>query len=41
LAKGTERMAYEMTLLSAEVHVFRAANEALSKRRRAKKTYIR
>jgi hypothetical protein len=41
LAKGTERMAHEMTLLSAEVRVLRAANEALSKRRRAKKTRIR
>ena len=41
LAKGTERMAYEMTLLSAEVRSLRAANEALSKRRRAKKTRIR
>ena len=41
LAKGTERMAHEMTLLSAEVRTLRAANEALSKRRRAKKTRIR
>ena len=41
LAKGTERMAHEMTLLSAEVRVLRAANEALSKRRRAKKTRVR
>jgi hypothetical protein len=41
LAKGTERMAYEMTLLSAEVRTLRAANEALSKRRRAKKARIR
>lgn len=41
LAKGTERMAREMTLLSAEVRSLRAANEALSKRRRAKKTRIR
>ncbi len=41
LAKGTERMAHEMTLLSAEVRSLRAANEALSKRRRAKKTRIR
>jgi hypothetical protein len=41
LAKGTERMAYEITLLSAEVRSLRAANEALSKRRRAKKTRIR
>jgi hypothetical protein len=41
LAKGTERLAYEMTLLSAEVRILRAANEALSKRRRAKKTRVR
>ena len=34
-------MAHEMTLLSAEVRILRAANEALSKRRRAKKTRIR
>ena len=41
LAKGTERMAHEMTLLSAEVRTLRAANEALSKRRRAKKARVR
>jgi hypothetical protein len=41
LAKGTERLAHEMTLLSAEVRTLRAANEALSKRRRAKKTRVR
>jgi len=41
LAKGTERMAHEMTLLSAEVRTLRAANEALSKRRRAKKIRVR
>ena len=41
LAKGTERLAHENTLLSAEVRTLRAANEALSKRRRAKKTRIR
>jgi DDE superfamily endonuclease len=41
LAKGTEQMAHEITLLSAEVHTLRAANEALSKRRRAKKARIR
>jgi hypothetical protein len=34
-------MAHEMTLLSAEVRTLRAANEALSKRRRAKKARIR
>ena len=41
LAKGTERLAHEVTLLSAEVRTLRAANEALSKRRRAKKTRVR
>jgi hypothetical protein len=41
LAKGTERIAHEITLLSAEVRTLRAANEALSKRRRAKKTRVR
>ena len=34
-------MAHEITLLSAEVRFFRAANEALNKRRKAKKTRIR
>jgi hypothetical protein len=34
-------MAHEMTLLSAEVRTLRAANEALSKRCRAKKTRVR
>jgi hypothetical protein len=41
LAKGIERIAHEMTLLSAEVRTLRAANKALSKRRRAKKTRVR
>jgi hypothetical protein len=41
LAKGTERLAHENTLLAAEVRILRAANEALSKRRRAKKTRVR
>ncbi len=41
LAKGTERMAHEITLLSAEVRTLRAANKALSKRRRAKKARVR
>jgi len=34
-------MTNEMTLLSAEVRTLRAANEALSKRRRAKKARVR
>jgi hypothetical protein len=41
LAKGTERIAHEVTLLSAEVRTLRAANKALSKRRRAKKARVR
>ena len=41
LAKGTERLAHENTLLHAEVRTLREANRALSKRRRAKKTQIR
>jgi hypothetical protein len=41
LAKGTERLAHEVTLMSAELRTLRAANEALSKRRRAKKARIR
>lgn len=41
LAKGTERMAHEIIHLSAKVRTLRAANEALSKRRRAKKARIR
>ena len=34
-------MAYKITLLSTKVRTLRAANEALSKRRRAKKTRVR
>jgi hypothetical protein len=41
LAKGAERLAHEMTLLSAEVYILRVVNKALSKRRRAKKTRVR
>jgi len=41
LAKGTEILAHENTLLAAEVRTLRKANEALSKRRRAKKNRIR
>ena len=41
MAKGIERLAYKNTLLSTEVRTLRAANKALSKRRRAKKTRIR
>jgi regulator of replication initiation timing len=41
LAKGTERLAHEVTLLIAENRTLRVANEALSKRQRAKKTRVR
>ncbi|KAJ8070734.1 hypothetical protein OCU04_001104 [Sclerotinia nivalis] len=41
LAKGTERLAYENTLLSTENRTLRKANEALSKRRRVKKVQLR
>ncbi|KAJ8070704.1 hypothetical protein OCU04_001075 [Sclerotinia nivalis] len=41
LAKGTERLAHENTLLSAENRMLRKANVALSKRRRAKKIQLR
>jgi hypothetical protein len=40
LAKGIEQMAYKITLLSAKVRTLRAANKALSKRRRAKKARV-
>jgi hypothetical protein len=41
LAKNIKRIAYEITLLSAKVHILRVANKALSKRRRAKKARVR
>ena len=41
LAKGTEILAHQNTLLAAENHILRLANEALSKRRRAKKSRVR
>jgi cell division protein FtsB len=41
LAKGIEILAHKNTLLAAKVHTLQAANEALSKRRRAKKKRIR
>jgi hypothetical protein len=41
MAKGMEAMAHSVTLLTAENHALRKANEALSKRRRAKKTRVR
>jgi hypothetical protein len=41
LAKGVETLAHSVTLLTSENHNLRKANEALSKRRRAKKTRVR
>ncbi|APA15330.1 hypothetical protein sscle_14g101000 [Sclerotinia sclerotiorum 1980 UF-70] len=41
LAKGTELLAHANTLLTAEVYNLRKANEALSKRWRARKALIR
>jgi hypothetical protein len=41
LAKSIKRITYEITLLSAEVRIFRAANKSLSKCRRAKKARVR
>jgi hypothetical protein len=41
LAKGTEILAHENTLLATEVRTLRAANEALSKRRKAKMARVR
>jgi hypothetical protein len=37
LAKGTEQLAHDVTLCQPTVRTLRAANEALSKRRRAKR----
>ena len=41
LAKGTTKIMHKMDLMEAEIRELRAANEALSKRRRAKKTRLR
>jgi hypothetical protein len=41
LAKGTSRVMHQLALLKAEIHSLRAANEALSKRWRAKKQRLR
>ena len=40
LAKGTEILVHENTLLAAKVRTLRKANKALSKRQRAKKTCL-
>ena len=39
--KGTTAMIHRMSLLETENRVLREANEALSKRRRAKKTRVK
>jgi len=41
LVKGTELIAYRMTLMEEELRTLRQANQALAKRRRAKKTRVR
>jgi len=41
LAKETELFAYEMTLVREEVRTLRKANEAFTKRQRAKKICVR
>jgi hypothetical protein len=41
LAKGTQVLAHSVTLMTAEIRTLQKANEALSKRRRAKKTRVR
>jgi hypothetical protein len=40
-AKGTSKIMHKMALMQAEIRDLRAANEALSKRRRAKKQRLR
>ena len=40
LAKGTEAIIYEMTLLRTEFRTTQVANKALTKRRRAKRTRL-
>ena len=41
MAKGTEILAYKVTLLTAKNRTLCKANKALGKRRRAKKTRVR
>jgi hypothetical protein len=41
LAKGTELLAHQLTLVTTENRILREANQALSRRRRAKKTRVR
>ena len=39
-AKGTKAIMHRLVLVEAELSTLQKANEALSKRRRAKRTYI-
>jgi hypothetical protein len=41
LAKGTQELAHSVTFMTAEIRTLQKANEALSKRRRAKKKRVR
>jgi hypothetical protein len=41
LARGIEVLAHKITLLLAEIRIFRLANKAFNKRRKAKKTCLR
>ena len=41
LAKGIELLAHQLTLITAENRILREANQALSRRRRAKKIRVR
>jgi hypothetical protein len=40
LTKGTERLAYELAIVQAEIHSLREANNMLSKRRRTEKVQL-
>ena len=40
MAKGTVAMAHKMTLMQAEMRTLQESNEALAKRRRAKRSHV-
>ncbi len=40
MAKGTQALAHTVALMAAEIRTLQKANDALSKRRRAKKTRV-
>ncbi|KAJ3561305.1 hypothetical protein NPX13_g9002 [Xylaria arbuscula] len=40
MAKGMQVMAHQMTLMREELHTLREANQALAKRRRAKRSRV-